>query len=566
MRVILSLIILLLFYEASNAQIQSIISRPNPNATGVGYKYISSDSGMLIGTFAGKPPLPPARIRQERKAIQVYDSVNHTQWTWKPELNRWDSSTSGGGSNTTIIRNGNGPALFDTTIIYNANGSKLQLDLYTPGKKVTNVTTSDVNGSGFFPNYFTDPNTDTTHINYSVAPNGSIKFILSGIYTDSTIASTGGGGNTGGGGTDTSGNAGSGGTDTSGNVGGGGTDTSGTVGGGGFNSRWTYVTDTSCQVGYGANFALSNSSANMMALANSSLPFVRVPYNGSGAATYPAYTAGGYNVLLSYNTGPPVSGNYTPLPTDTAAFRTTLKNFLNTNGINNLTGVALINEPANIKHGAGYWNPKSAQNVINLIRSGANALHELGLLAYEGGIFSGEIAYYEVWKDYVNRGYSDSAGAFAASVFPAGTNLVNWSTDTAHGYRVRYMDSLIAALPTLPLDGVNIHLGFTIADADSTATSIDMLPFKQMVRYLHRVSGKPVISNELSFQNNSSPDILSQVIDAIQDIHDAKNGDMSMAFLLNIPAHAFANTDGSLTDFGIALQHKLSEQRIDVLQ
>jgi hypothetical protein len=303
----------------------------------------------------------------------------------------------------------------------------------------------------------------------------------------------------------------------------------------------------------------------MIALANLGMNYARVSQNNSSSANYTAYTSGGYNTLLSLNPSAPVSGSYTALPTDSLAYRNGIKTFLGTNGTTSLAGVALINEPANIKHGAGYWNPGSAQNVINLLRAGGNALHELGLKAYDGGLFSGEIAYYEVWKDLVNRGHADSAAIFATSMFPAGTNLNNWATDTTHGYRIRYMDSLIAAFPTLPLDGANMHLGLTVLDSDSTDASIDTTPFLLMVRYIHRVTGKPVISNEISFQNNSNTDILSQVIDVIETAHDAKNGDMSMVYFLNQPAHAFANSDGSLTTYGTALK-KLGSTRHKVIR
>lgn len=79
-----------------------IISRPNPNATGIGYKWIAGDSGILKGTFAGKPPMPPQRIRREKKAISAYDTLNHQNWTYDPSVNDWLPDATGGGTVTII--------------------------------------------------------------------------------------------------------------------------------------------------------------------------------------------------------------------------------------------------------------------------------------------------------------------------------------------------------------------------------------------------------------------------------------------------------------------------------
>lgn len=450
----------------------------------------------------------------------------------------WVPFSTGGGGNTIIAKGGN--AITDTIT---ADGSKQDIAIYIGNPDsifVSGVQNTTVDGGGA---YTFKQVGDSLIIHYSQAPEGSI------VYKISLFGPFAGGGGSGG-----SGGGGSGGDsiiiiipppfDTSGN------------------SAWTYVLDTSCQIKYGANFA-QGATSNMVALANTGLSYARVPYNNSGSPSYSSYTTGGYNVLLSYNPAPPVQGSYFPLPTDTLAYRNSLNAFLNSNGTTNITGIAFINEPGNIKHGTGYWNPGSASNVIKLLRTGANVAHEHGLQATEGG-FSGEIFFYEVWKDYINRDFPDSAAAFAAAMFPTGTNLNNWANDTTHGYRIRYLDTIIAALPKLPLDYTNLHIGLTTLDNDSADASIDVLPFKQMVRYLHRVSGKPVISNEITFQNNNNPDILSQIIDAIEDLHDAKNGDMSMVYFLNHSDHPFVNSDGSLTDFGIALKNKIQETKIDV--
>lgn len=495
-----------------------------------------------VNSIAERNAIPPA-LRDTGMTCYV-TAIDSTYILRGGILNQhWQLFTTSGGGGIS----GSGSAL---TMTYVANGYNQIIPVYTGQNTVASVQTLTDNGTGIQRWLQMG---DSTYIFYGDPPEDTIKYILAvvgNLHVDTTIA---GGGSNPGGGTGGGGNNNGGGTPP--------TPPTPPVSG---NSAWAFTTDTGCQVKYGALFALGSTSANMIALANTGLSYARVPYNGSGTVNYPAYTAGGYNVLLSLNPAPPSTGNYTPLPTDTLAYRNGIKNLLAANGTTNLIGAALINEWNNIKHGQGYWNPVSAQNVINLLHAGANALHESGLKAYDGG-FTGEILYYEVWKDYVNRGFTDSAADFAGRAFPAGANLNTWATDTAHGYRITFLDSVIAALPSLPLDGVNFHYYETLLDKDSLTASINALTFKQIARYLHRVSGKPVITNEFGTNNNTNPDILSQLIDAVEELHDAQNGDMSMAFwYAGDASHPIANADGSLTDFGIALRDKIRDTRVDI--
>lgn len=432
-----------------------------------------------------------------------------------------------GGSGGTIISNSSGTALNPTVT---ADGS--QQDITIPvdtSLSVVSVIPTTIDGSGTFTFRQSGGN---LILHYVQAPEGTITYKISVL-----------GGSNGG-------------------------DTTIVVdhGGGGppppaGNSLWTYTLDTSCQIKYGALFSTGSTSNNMVALANVGLSYARVPYNGSGTVNYPSYSAGGYNVLLSYNPSAPLTNSYTALTSDSTAFRTGVGNLLTANGTTNVAGIALINEWNNIQHGKGYWNPISAKNTINLLHAGANRAHELGIKAYDGGATGKDIIGYLVWKDYMDRGYTDSAADFAIRTFPGTPNLANWATDTSHGYRIAYTDSVLTAMQTLPLDGVNIHWKETLLDADSTDASINTFAFIQVVRYLHRKTGKPVITNEFGVDNNTNPDILSQLIDAVETLHDSKNGDMSIAIWYDYKG---ANADGSLTPFGIALKNKIAETRLDV--
>jgi hypothetical protein len=185
-------------------------------------------------------------------------------------------------------------------------------------------------------------------------------------------------------------------------------------------------------------------------------------------------------------------------------------------------------------------------------------------LHYDGGLTVETTTLYLVWEDYINRGKTDSAAWYASHAFPANTNLSAWRTDTAHGYRIRFNDTLIAAMDSLPLDGVNMHFYYAMQGEDTTEPFIDKEMFKATVRWLHRVTGKPVITNEFGIWNNTNATIMSQMLDAVEELHDAKNGDMSHAlWYAGNPNYAIANSNGSLTPLGEALKTKIQEQHID---
>lgn len=167
-----------------------IIQRPNKTGLGQGWKYAVADSGIVIGTFDGKPPIPPLAIQKEKKAIKVYDSANHVEWLWKPEKNDWDSTSSTGGG--TVINNftDGGANTFTDTIKYFADGSLLNIPFYTPGKQVTGIRVGKnymgiANGGGFLPESGTIG--DSTHVVYSISPQDTIIFIFSGIVFDTNV-------------------------------------------------------------------------------------------------------------------------------------------------------------------------------------------------------------------------------------------------------------------------------------------------------------------------------------------------------------------------------------------
>lgn len=471
--------------------------------------------GKVIQPVIGGNPLPAGRwilvLQAQTSIAGLSDSLAAIR------------SSSG---NTTIISSG-GNAL---TIRYTANGLKDTVKLYTGNHDSTTVVSVQSlyeNGSGI-QGWL--QNGDTTYIFYGDAPDSIINYKI-GI-----IGALAGGGHL---------------PDTLPN-----NPPPDTLIGGG-NSRWTYVLDTSCQIKYGILPGLGT-TANQIALANMALTYVRIPYNGGATVNYPSYT-GAYKVLLNYNTLAPVIGNYTTITTDTVNYRNTMKTFLQTNGVSNLLGIASYNEWNNIQHGQGYWNPGSAQNMINHLRAAGNVAHEMGVKFYDGGI-TGDIMLYMVWEDLKNRGFTDSAADYAARAFKPGVNLNGWRTDTSHGYKIRYTDSVLTAMPGLPLDGVNMHYYETVLDADSSDASINQLTFLQVVRYLYRKTGKPVITTEFGTNNNTNPDIMSQLVDAVETLHDAKNGDMSIAIW---NANNLLNSDGSLNDFGAAFRDKIKETHVD---
>jgi hypothetical protein len=134
-------------------------------------------------------------------------------------------------------------------------------------------------------------------------------------------------------------------------------------------------------VKYGALFGgLGSTNSNVTANNNLGAGYARVGYSFGNPIAWPNYTSANIKVFITYNTAVSVVGNYTPLPTDTVAFKARMDSVLTAGGLNNVLGVHIINEVNNIRHGLGYWNT-TAKNMINLLRAGANMVHSKGLLA-----------------------------------------------------------------------------------------------------------------------------------------------------------------------------------------
>lgn len=411
----------------------------------------------------------------------------------------WKLDSIGSGS-TTIISNGGGNAVTRTAT---ANGNSLVITVYTGTGLVTGVSSITENGSGL--QYYAQDG-DSLHIYYGDAPEGDIIYRI-GIIGDITNA---------------------------------------------------FVP---CDpVKYGALFT---NATDLSAGSNLGLQYLRTGYSGGNTVTYPNYTGAGYKVLLTYNTAVSTNGNYTALPTDTTAFKNKMDSILALYGTTNLEGIALINEPNNIKHGTGYWQP-NAQNYLNLLKAATGVAHKYGLKIGDGG-FTGEILYYMAYEDLLNRGFADSAADFAARAFPNTGGLSGWRTDTGHGYRIAFVDSLIKGIAAMNVDFVNFHFYETNLDKDSLNTTINPLTFKQIAWYLRRVTGKKVITNEFGLNNNTNADIMAQLIDAVEELHaaDANYMEYAMWYSGN-PNYTLANVDGSLTELGQAFRDKIKDEHVDL--
>jgi hypothetical protein len=433
----------------------------------------------------------------------------------------------GGGGGTTIISNGGGNILKPQIL---ATGLDTIITLYVAQNIVAGVqcTSPDGNGSGI--QYWVQQG-DSVKLFYADGFSGNASYSISVISTSLTppdTTSTGGG------------------------------DTTTTGGGGGNAVAYAdTLTPVACPVEYGSLFTVAT---NVGAGHNLGINTIRAGYSNNGNS-WKKYTDSGYKVYVTYNTAVSVVGNHTALPTDTTAFKTRMGFVLDSIGTTNVLGVHIINEPNNIRHGLGYWTT-SAANTINLLRAGANLVHSKGLLAFDGGLTWETTTLYLVYEDFINRGYPDSAAAFAAKAF-GNVNVSGWRSDTGHGYRIRYNDTLVAALKTLPLDAVNLHFYATAQGEDSTSALITPDLYKATVRWLRRVSGKHVITNEFGVWNNTNPDIMRQLLTIVQELHNS-NGDFQHALWYSgNPLYTLVNSNGSLTDLGIEFKQAVQDKHVD---
>lgn len=296
----------------------------------------------------------------------------------------------------------------------------------------------------------------------------------------------------------------------------------------------------------GVSLATGSAVNNMTALNSLGTGYFRSSYNGGATLQYPSYTSLGYQVLLTYNDATPVKGGRVT-PAAAAAFAQKLDSLLSANPTPNLMGATVLTEPNSIDSTDGYWKMTATQ-YIAILRAATTVLHAHGLWAAPGGL-AGDILHYKVWEYYRDWGFADSAADFAARTFPPATNLNSWRSDATHGYRIRFLDTLLDSLPATLADYVNFHHYEQPLDADSLKVGINPLTFKQIARYLGCVTQKKVITDEVGLNNNNNPTNLQQLL-----VAGVEAGMDYMFWNGALPSSygTLVNADGTRTTLGTA--------------
>jgi len=240
-----------------------------------------------------------------------------------------------------------------------------------------------------------------------------------------------------------------------------------------------------------------------------------------------------YKIILNFNSSVNVVNSPKPYVRDLAKYRIDLNNILNT--YTTLPAIAVIeNEEPNRLYFSG-----TTQEYLNELQTAIDVMHNRGIKVANGGLCGPGVDLL-VYQDFLNQGKVDSANKFAAL-----THL-DYKAPTIQA-AAAFMDTLLQSYARMPLDYVNFHWTVESPNADA---------FKQVVAFLKKKSGKPVINNEVR-QFDNDPNSVIAVLCAAKDVE--------MPYLLwySPNENAFVkpaslhHPDGSLTSRGIAYQNYL---------
>ena len=237
----------------------------------------------------------------------------------------------------------------------------------------------------------------------------------------------------------------------------------------------------------------------------------------------------GYKVLLNFNSD--YEGTSLPFVSNLAQYQTDLKNIVS--GFSVMPVVAVIeNEEANTLYHNG-----TAMEYISQLNAAINVMHAYGIKVANGGITDVGLEYL-VYQDFISQGKYDSAEQFRKLTHVAPKNPKTQS-------RGAFVDTLLEAYAQMNLDYVNFHW---------KGTSPDTQALTEVIAYLKKRTGKPIINNELG-QFDKDPNTLTT--------HIQKCTDEGFPYIVWYSPDENAgkkdaplqHPDASLTPSGIAYQH-----------
>lgn len=238
-----------------------------------------------------------------------------------------------------------------------------------------------------------------------------------------------------------------------------------------------------------------------------------------------------YNIVLNFNNANTVQP--APFETDIPTYKNDLKSALNTMTVMPVLAV-VENEESNTKFYSG-----TATQYITQLKAAIPILHSYGIAVANGGLTSTGLKYC-VYQDYMARGMTTEAKDYQSRTKIA----VNNATSKDRGACV---STLLQNYAKMDLDYINFHWRAEKPE--------DIQAIVETIDYIKRVTGKPVITNEIGQYDTSSA-----TVTALMDMAKSQN----LKYFLwysgddggrSTPLH---NADGTLTPTGNTYSNYLS--------
>ncbi len=226
-----------------------------------------------------------------------------------------------------------------------------------------------------------------------------------------------------------------------------------------------------------------------------------------------------------------------PFPTDLEKYKQMLTKTIDGFKGKKPVAIAIENEEDNMQYHSG-----TPQDYLNQLRAAIPIVHAAGIKVTNAGITSRAIAYL-VYNDLLKQGKRAEAQAYCkSSGMPLDRPAVAKKADFAR--------QTLAAYKTMDIDFVNFHWYGKSNDASALKTTI---------AYLKRVTGKPIVTNEIG-QYDDSPETVKEILRACRQEgmpfviwYSALNRGPGKAVSLQ-------NDDGSLKSNGEAFKEAAKEK------
>ncbi len=225
-------------------------------------------------------------------------------------------------------------------------------------------------------------------------------------------------------------------------------------------------------------------------------------------------TKANFSLLTNFNYYP--TSKKTPFVTDLTGYKSKLDEYLTLYQ----PQVAVIeNEEENQSYHTG-----PAQNYINELSAAVQIAHNHNVQVTNGGL-NAQTVIDNLYRDYLKRGYPDSAATLASRAILTGRirALKTYGISPDLDATLAFDSTLLAAYTKLKIDYVNIHFYEPILYrcTDTPQNIIDTVDHAtqdvlvEVSNYLTRITGKPVICNEMGQINSSQTLVTGMLKNAI---------------------------------------------------